>query len=52
MCMSVLNKCQDYTYTRGTGTSAQYEPANQVVQQYLARVLVQIKAKQDEILNF
>ncbi len=50
MCMSVLNKCQDYTYTRGTGTSAQYEPANQVVQQYLARVLVQIKAKQDEIL--
>ena len=50
MCMSVLNKCQDYTYTRGTGTSAQYEPANQVVQQYLAHVLVQIKAKQDEIL--
>ena len=49
MCMSVLNKCQDYTYT-GTGSSRTYDPKNEVVKQYLERMLVQIKAKQDEIL--
>ena len=49
MCMSVLNKCQDYTYT-GNGSSRKYNADNEVVKQYLARVLVQIKAKQDEIL--
>ncbi|MCR5193921.1 MAG: hypothetical protein K6B71_00120 [Alphaproteobacteria bacterium] len=50
MCVSVLNKCQNYTYT-GAGTNAKYNPKNDVIKQYLARVLVQIKAKQDEILN-
>lgn len=49
MCISVLNKCQDYTYT-GTGTSRKYNPQNDVVKQYLARTLVQIKARQDQIL--
>ena len=49
MCMSVLNKCQDYTYT-GTGTSRAYDPKNEVVKQYLNRMLIQIKAKQDQIL--
>ena len=49
MCISVLNKCQDYTYT-GKGTSAKYDPQNDVIKQYLGRVLVQIKSKQDEIL--
>ncbi len=49
MCMSVLNKCQDYTYT-GTGTSRKYNPQNDVIKQYLARTLVQIKARQDQIL--
>lgn len=49
MCMSVLNKCQDYTYS-GTGTSAKYDPKNDVIKQYLGRILVQIKAKQDEVL--
>ncbi len=49
MCMSVLNKCQDYTYT-GNGSTRKYNADNEVVKQYLARVLVQIKAKQDEIL--
>lgn len=49
MCMSVLNKCQDYTYT-GNGSSRKYDAENEVVKQYLARMLVQIKAKQDEIL--
>ena len=50
MCMAVLNKCQNYTYT-GTGTNITYKPNNDVIKQYLARVLVKIKAKQDEILN-
>lgn len=49
MCMSVLNKCQDYTYT-GTGSSRKYNESNEVVKQYLERILVQIKAKQDQIL--
>lgn len=49
MCMSVLNKCQDYTYT-GNGSTRKYNADNEVVKQYLSRVLVQIKAKQDEIL--
>lgn len=49
MCISVLNKCQDYTYT-GTGTSRKYNPQNDVIKQYLARTLVQIKARQDQIL--
>ncbi len=47
MCMSVLNKCQDYTYTNSNET---YNPKNEVIKQYLGRILVQIKAKQDEIL--
>ena len=46
MCMSVLNKCQDYTYTNG-----EYLPDNPVVKEYLNRTLVQIKAKQDQILS-
>ena len=50
MCVGVLNKCQDYTYT-GTGTNARYNPVNDVVKQYLGRVLIQIKAKQDEVLS-
>ncbi len=50
MCISVLNKCQDYTYT-GKGTSATYNEENDVIKQYLGRVLVQIKAKQDAILS-
>lgn len=49
MCVSVLNKCQDYSYD-GKGTSAKYKQDNDVIKQYLARVLIQIKAKQDEIL--
>ncbi|MDE6571491.1 MAG: hypothetical protein K2L95_04745, partial [Alphaproteobacteria bacterium] len=49
MCMSVLNKCQDVTYTGNTGNK-KYNPTNEVVKQYLARTLVQIKAAQDEVL--
>lgn len=47
MCMSVLNQCQDYTYT---GVNKSYNPANDVVRQYLMRSLATIKAQQDEIL--
>lgn len=50
MCVGVLNKCQDYTYT-GKGTNVKYNQENEVVKQYLARVLVQIKAKQDQVLS-
>lgn len=50
MCVGVLNKCQDYTYT-GTGTNSTYNPKNDVIKQYLGRVLIQIKAKQDEVLS-
>ncbi|MBO5739707.1 MAG: hypothetical protein J6R52_01415 [Alphaproteobacteria bacterium] len=46
MCMSVLNKCQDYTYDNGV-----YQANNPVVREYLTRTLVQIKAKQDEIIS-
>ncbi|MBO4746258.1 MAG: hypothetical protein J5613_04300 [Alphaproteobacteria bacterium] len=49
MCASVLNKCQDHTFT-GKGTNLTYNPKNDVIKQYLARVLVQIKARQDTIL--
>lgn len=45
MCMSVLNKCQDITYDAGV-----YNPKNQVVTEYLSRVLVQIKNAQDAII--
>ena len=50
MCIGVLNKCQDYTYT-GTGNNTSYNPQNDVIKQYLGRVLIQIKSKQDEVLN-
>ncbi len=49
MCMSVLNKCQNITY-EGTGTDTAYKPDNNVIKEFLQRTLVQIKAKQDEIL--
>ncbi len=49
MCVSVLNKCQDYTY-KTTGSKTVYDPTNDVIKQYLERVLIQIKAKQDSIL--
>ena len=47
MCMSVLNKCQNLTYDKKTGN---YIPNNQVITEYLARTLVQIKRAQDAVL--
>ncbi len=49
MCMSVLNKCQDITYT-GTGQNLKYNETNNVVKEFLGRTLVQIKSAQDTIL--
>lgn len=45
MCMSVLNKCQDITYSDGT-----YQADNNVIKEYLQRTLVQIKTMQDNIV--
>ena len=45
MCASVLNKCQDYTYSNGA-----YSPKNRVVEEYLMRTLVKIKNAQDSVL--
>lgn len=50
MCMSVLNKCQDITYS-GTGQSLKYKPNNDVIKEFLNRTLIQIKYAQDEILS-
>lgn len=50
MCISILNQCQDITYT-GTGQNLKYNPANNVIKEFLNRTLVQIKAAQDEILS-
>lgn len=49
MCMSVLNRCQDVTYT-GTGQNKKYNPTNNVIKEFLNRTLVQIKSSQDTIL--
>ena len=46
MCMSVLNKCQDLTYSR----EGDYEPNNNVIREYLQRTMTQIKVRQDAIL--
>ena len=45
MCISILNKCQDYTYEDG-----EYKPDNNVVKEYLQRTLTQIKSAQDTIV--
>lgn len=51
MCVSILNKCQDYTYDNsGKGNNREYKPNNDVIRNYLERVSVQIKAAQDELL--
>ncbi|MDW3024595.1 MAG: hypothetical protein R8N50_02815 [Alphaproteobacteria bacterium] len=49
MCMSVLNKCQDYTYTGAAG-NRQYKVDNDVIKEYLRRTLVRIKAAQDQVI--
>ena len=48
-CMSVLNQCQDYTYT-GPNNNREYVVDNSVISDYLNRTLIQIKSAQDTIL--
>lgn len=50
MCMSVLNKCQDYTY-EGSASNRTYKPDNDVVKEYLQRTLTKIKVAQDKIIS-
>jgi hypothetical protein len=47
MCISVLNKCQNYTYTADGGA---FKGDNSVTTNYLERTLVQIKTAQDLLL--
>ena len=46
MCISILNKCQDYTYDR----TGKYMPSNNVVNGWLERAFRQIKVAQDNVL--
>ena len=47
MCISVLNKCQDYTYSNG-----KYAPENSaVIKGWMERALRQIKVSQDNVLS-
>ena len=47
MCMTVLNKCQNYTYTNNRKS---YDNTNVVVKEYLSQALTQIKAHQETLL--
>ena len=47
MCMSVLNKCQDYTYD----SKGKYMPDNQIISEYMQRAFRQIKTAQDNVLS-
>ena len=51
MCMSVLNKCQDYTYTGSNASNRKYDPDNNVVKEYLQRTLTKIKVAQDKVIS-
>ena len=46
MCISVLNKCQAYTYD----ANGEYIPDNDVIKEYLRRTLTQIKVAQDQVI--
>jgi len=50
MCMSVLNRCQNYSFTGTTAANKRYDPSNQVVREYLTQALTRIKARQDNII--
>jgi hypothetical protein len=46
MCISVLNKCQEYTYDR----NGKYIANNQIISEYMQRAFRQIKTSQDRVL--
>lgn len=51
MCISVLNKCQDYTYVGSSPNNRTYNPENDVIKEYLQRTLVKIKSAQDQVIT-
>ncbi|MDR2413193.1 MAG: hypothetical protein LBD50_03205, partial [Rickettsiales bacterium] len=51
MCVSVLNKCQNYTYNQSGSGNGTFIVKNNVVTEFLNRTLVNIKAKQDELIS-
>ncbi len=50
MCVSVLNKCQDLTYSNTNAKDKTFKYDNDVIKEYLQRTLIQIKAQQDKVL--
>ena len=51
MCISVLNKCQDYTYEGSSPNDRDYKKDNDVIKEYLQRTLVKIKSAQDQVIT-
>jgi len=51
LCRAVLDKCQYYTYTSDNSKTAVYNPYNEVVVNYIQRVMVNIKAAQSKIIS-
>ena len=49
MCASVLNKCQDITFS-GSGNNKTFKYDNDVIKEYLTRTMTQIKTQQDKVL--
>lgn len=50
MCSGILNQCQDLTF-EGNGNNKKYKFDNNVVREFLQRVLTQIKVSQDNLLS-
>jgi len=48
MCINVLKKCQNYTFT---GTNKTYEPTNDVVREFMSQALTKIKNRQDNLIE-
>ena len=52
MCASVFKQCQDYTFDVNKSRNKRtYNPANEVVRQYLNMTLPKIKVQQDAIIS-
>ena len=50
LCRPVLDKCQDYTYSK-YGKNSNYDPYNEVIVHYIQRAMVNIKAAQSRIIS-
>ncbi|MGI5845931.1 MAG: hypothetical protein ACOX7D_01975 [Alphaproteobacteria bacterium] len=49
MCVNVLKKCQNYTFT-GTGSNKTYKQDNVIVREFMAQALTKIKSRQDALI--